>query len=220
MATLELGNSESLGVGDPIRAVGARFENRNALSVLNAGEVTGLGVSVPGVAREVTLIETNALIERGDSGGPLLNAAGEVVGVVVARGNDADGAGGDSRSFAIPLVLGSQVQTLIAAAESDAFDMGFVAAYSPGYIFVINLDPEGEGARQGLRDYDQILAIDGQRIPIPDPGETVANRIYLRFRQRPPGTEIDLLISRANEDGARRSELVVRFVMPDRSRVP
>jgi S1-C subfamily serine protease len=218
-AMLELGNSESLGVGDPIRAVGARFKSRNVRAALNAGEVTALNVTVAGIARQVALIETDALIERGDSGGPLLNAAGKVVGVMVARENEVGAAGADRRSYAIPLVYGSHVQTLIVAARSDTFDTGFSVAYPPGYIFVMNLDPEGEGARQGLRDYDQILVIDGQRIPVPDPDAMVARRIYLQFRRRPPGTEVDLLISRANEDGVGRAELVIRFVVPG-SRVP
>ena len=140
---------------------------------------------------------------------------------MVAREQQASAAGGERLSYAIPLVDGT-VQALIAAAEGDTFDAGFGPAYLPGYILVINLVPEGEGARQGLRNYDHIVAIDGQRIPILDPDEMVARRIYLHFLRRPPGAEVALLISRANadEDGVGRRELVIGFVVPQRSRVP
>lgn len=215
----ELGSAEGLGIGAAVGAVGARFESESVVAALNTGVVTALGVRVAGIAREVALVQTDAVIEPGDSGGPLLNAAGEVVGVMVARENGAHAAAGDHRSLAIPMVHGVQVKALIVAAESGTFDTGFSRAYSPGYILVINLDPGGEGARQGLRDYDHIVAIDGQQIPVPDVGEMVARRLYLRFLRQSPGTTVNLLISRANERGAGRTELLVPFVVPG-SRAP
>jgi S1-C subfamily serine protease len=217
VTTLELGDSESLAAGDAIRAVGARFENQTVLAALNPGVIIDLGVRVAGIASRAELIETDAPTVRGDSGGPLLNAAGEVVGVMVARDDATGAAGGGRSSYAIPLVLDREVQDLIVAAQSDSFDPGFLAGYMPGYVLVINFDPEGVGAQQGVRRNDRILAIDGK--PVTD--RAVAQEAYRSlFLRRPPGTTVELLISRAREDGDGREEILIRFIVPGGSRLP
>jgi S1-C subfamily serine protease len=96
---VRFGDSAELAVGDPVAAVGAPLGITDSLAV---GYVTGVdrtirglaGFSIPGA------IQTDAAITLGNSGGPLLNAKGEVVGI-----NDqiaTVGGGGEGLAFAIP----------------------------------------------------------------------------------------------------------------------
>ncbi|MCA9357890.1 trypsin-like peptidase domain-containing protein [Candidatus Kaiserbacteria bacterium] len=98
---LTFGNSESLRLGEPVIAIGnALAEFRNSVSV---GVVSGLSRSImasDGMGHSEQLdevIQTDAAINPGNSGGPLLNVAGEVIGVNVATSRGADNIG-----FALP----------------------------------------------------------------------------------------------------------------------
>ncbi len=99
-AFLPLGNSDTLQVGETVIAIGSPLGNyRGSVTV---GVVSGLERSVPGSGLD-SLIQTDAAISSGNSGGPLLNLAGEVIGIntlvvrVTSNGNLAEGLG-----FAIP----------------------------------------------------------------------------------------------------------------------
>lgn len=98
---VRLGDSEKIQVGQTVIAIGnALGEFRNTVSV---GVVSGLGrrVTASGggfVETIENLIQTDAAINRGNSGGPLLNLAGEVIGVNTAMAQMAENIG-----FAIPI---------------------------------------------------------------------------------------------------------------------
>jgi S1-C subfamily serine protease len=102
---LQLGVSSSLRVGEPVIAIG------NALSL--DGALTASSGIVSALDRTVTtedgatydhLVQTDAAINPGDSGGPLLDAAGRVVGINVVAVEDAQNIG-----FAIPIDAASEV---------------------------------------------------------------------------------------------------------------
>lgn len=99
---VELGNSDSLEIGQTVIAIGnALGEFRNTVSV---GVISGLGRTITASDGSGTFVETiedvvqtDAAINRGNSGGPLLNLAGEVIGVNTATVLQAQNIG-----FAIP----------------------------------------------------------------------------------------------------------------------
>jgi S1-C subfamily serine protease len=99
--TLELGDSDKLQIGQTVIAIGnALGEFRNTVSV---GVISGLGrrVTASGGGTVETLedvIQTDAAINRGNSGGPLFNLKGEVIGVNFAMAEAAENIG-----FAIPI---------------------------------------------------------------------------------------------------------------------
>src|SRR4029077_10720196 len=82
---LPLGRARALRVGDPVAVIGSPFENRASLST---GVVSQLDrqITAPGVCgyRTTGAIQTDAAVNPGNSGGPLLDAAGRVAGMVTA----------------------------------------------------------------------------------------------------------------------------------------
>ena len=94
---LPLGDSDTLVVGQKLIAVGHPLALHNTLTV---GVLSALGRSLPDAPPELreTLIQTDAAINPGSSGGPLLNSAGEVIGITTAVAVDAQNLG-----FAVPI---------------------------------------------------------------------------------------------------------------------
>lgn len=98
---LKLGDSDKINVGESVIAIGnALGELKNSVSV---GIVSGLSRSVNASGNGLTekleqVIQTDAAINKGNSGGPLINLYGEVIGVNVATA-----VGSQSVSFALPI---------------------------------------------------------------------------------------------------------------------
>lgn len=109
-----LGTSGSVTVGDPVYAIG------NPLGVLTSsvsqGIISGLDRSITVGSHSMTLMQTDAAVNPGNSGGGLFNANGELIGIVNAKsyGLDVEGIG-----FAIPMDAAKPIIT-------DLLDLGYV----------------------------------------------------------------------------------------------
>lgn len=115
LPTVELGDSGSLEVGQTVIAIGnALGEFRNTVS---AGVISGLSRSITasGATSDseqlINVIQTDASINPGNSGGPLLNTAGQVIGI-----NTAIAQGAQNIGFAIPI---NEVKNSIQSAQKD-----------------------------------------------------------------------------------------------------
>lgn len=98
---LRLGNSDELATGEWVVVLGNAFgdEVSAAVGIVSATGREAAGSLVPGRAMGFrTFLQTDARIHRGNSGGPVLDTAGQVVGVAVATGDRAE-----ELSFAIPI---------------------------------------------------------------------------------------------------------------------
>jgi S1-C subfamily serine protease len=109
LAPATLGDSSQVAVGDPVRAVGNAGGIGGPPSVAT-GKVTGLNRSITATAesgfgseRLSGLIQTDAPIVPGDSGGPLLSAAGQVIGMDTAAVVDRPGQHHAPEGYAIPI---------------------------------------------------------------------------------------------------------------------
>jgi len=101
LTPLPLGNSDTVEVGDEVAAIGNPLGYERSITL---GIVSALHRSLtsPGGAPIDRVIQTDAVLNQGNSGGPLLNAQGEVVGVSSAIATGA-GAGNTGIGFAIPI---------------------------------------------------------------------------------------------------------------------
>ncbi len=173
LAYAEMGNSDNLVIGERAIAIGNPLGLDFQRSV-TAGYVSGLNRSLVVQGNEMNnMIQTDASINKGNSGGPLLNANGEVIGINTVKVGDGEGMG-----FSIPINTAKSVVNQIietgkyepAVLGIDGRDVAFVEArlnielpVDHG-VFVIQAF-EGSGAgNAGLQFNDIITAIDGEEV--------------------------------------------------------
>ncbi|WP_080145973.1 S1C family serine protease [Marinilactibacillus piezotolerans] len=182
----EFGDSESLVVGEPAIALGSPLGTNFASSV-TSGIVSGLGRTVPVDTNgdseydwEMTAIQTDAAINPGNSGGPLVNVAGQVVGInsMKISTSTVEGMG-----FAIPSndavdiineleqngevvrpVLGVGMVDLatVSAAQQDSI-LGLPEDVSGGVV-IAQVTPDSAAAEAGLQENDVIVSFNGTDI--------------------------------------------------------
>jgi S1-C subfamily serine protease len=103
LVTVPLGESSSVSVGEPVAAIGSPFGKQTSLSV---GVVSAIGRSIDSLTsgfEVANAIQTDTPINRGNSGGPLFDAGGRVIGInaqIQSSSGTAEGVG-----FAIPIDL-------------------------------------------------------------------------------------------------------------------
>ena len=200
--TVKWGDSAKLEAGQPVIAIGSALGDfRNTVTV---GVVSGLNRRLGGGPDQMNgLIQTDAAINQGNSGGPLLNMSAEVIGIntLVVRGggagDQAEGLGfaisaNTARTIADQLIAGGSVVRpylgvtyQMLTPQSAAF-LG-VSRTSGAYL---NTVVAGSPAAQaGLRAGDIITAIDGQAVNESRPLQTV-------LLARKPGDRLSLKVAR------------------------
>jgi S1-C subfamily serine protease len=169
LSPLALGNSGSLDVGQKVMAIGNAVGLHNSLTV---GVISALQRSMGDTAVELedALIQTDAAINPGNSGGPLLNSAGEVIGI-----NDAIIERAQNIGFAIPIDLArSVIPDLIEMGHPYRPVLGFSGSeITPSLAKLFGLPvekgflieevlPNSPGAEAGLRAGGRIVMV-GQK---------------------------------------------------------
>lgn len=178
-----LGDSKTLSVGQQVMAIGnALGQYQNTVTV---GVVSGLGRSITasdgtGYSTETLsdMIQTDAAINSGNSGGPLVNAAGEVIGINTAVSSSAENMG-----FAIPIssVKGMLAQLIETGSAERTYLGVYAAEITPEIAKAYNLPvnsgaylyssstysaivKDGPAAKAGLKDKDIITAVNGVKV--------------------------------------------------------
>jgi serine protease Do len=176
LPTIRIGNLKDTSVGDWVVAIGAPFGFENSVT---AGIVSAKGRSLPGDA-SVPFIQTDVAVNPGNSGGPLFNLAGEVIGInsqIYSRSGGYQGL-----SFAIPIDVAARVKDQILAtghatharlgvaiqevSQGLADSFGLAKA---GGALVSSVQPGSAAAAAGLRPGDVIVQYD--REPIVEAGD-------------------------------------------------
>jgi S1-C subfamily serine protease len=125
LATVSIGDSAQVRVGTQVLALGDA-QGRGGVTPAR-GSISGLNRSIQatdqgsGSTEDLNhMLQTNAQIQQGDSGGALANSAGQVIGMVTAANTPSDGQSGDSMGFAIPIDTALAIAQKIAAGQSSA----------------------------------------------------------------------------------------------------
>jgi serine protease Do len=163
-----LGDSDSLRVGEWVLAIGNPLAYEHTVTV---GVVSFIGRKLFNRSLD-RYIQTDAAINFGNSGGPLINARGEVIGINSAISSRAANIG-----FAVPINQARDI--LPQLRDKGRVSRGYIGvtlrdvdpdlqrsldlASSHGAL-VQDITPGSPGSRAGLRTYDVIVAVDGQPI--------------------------------------------------------
>ena len=171
LPTMPMGRSDTLRVGDVVLAIG----NPVGLSqTVTQGIVSATGRGQLGVARFENFIQTDAAINLGNSGGALVNAAGELVGINTAM--FARNAGIEGIGFAIPVNLvrgvmeeifknGRVIRGWLGVVPADVTPEQARALGAPdGGVLVANLYVNSPALKAGLRPGDVITQIDNEKM--------------------------------------------------------
>jgi len=176
LATLPLGDSRNLLVGQRVLAIGNPFGFQGTLTT---GVVSSLGRTVQTSDNTFIdeAIQTDAAINRGNSGGPLLNSHGEVIGInsaIYAPTGTTAGIGfaipiNTARRVAEDLITKGRVRRATLGAEGRAIWPGLADALNLGVqqgILIERVTPGGPAAQAGLRGGDHVVLAGLQELRI------------------------------------------------------
>ncbi len=201
LAVVKLGDPRSIRVGEWVLAIGSPFGLENTVT---AGIVSATSRSLPdGIY--VPFIQTDAAVNPGNSGGPLLNMNGEVIGINSQIYSLTGGYQG--LSFAIPIDVAAKVKDeLIARGRVERGRIGVVVQEltqplarsfdldKPAGALVNSVEKNGPAARAGIQPGDVILALNGVKIER-------SSELPLLIAQIKPGVKVTVEIWRK---GARK----------------
>ncbi len=195
LSAAEFADSQSLRVGDAVVAIGdpLGIEYRGTMT---DGIISALNRNVTVENRTMTLIQTNAALNSGNSGGPLLNCYGQVIGINTMK----IGSGTEGLGFAIPSSTVKEIvdQLIGQGYVSGRPSLGVTVEDLPFYyqqfwglpscVYITAVEDGSAASDVGLETGDIILSIDGEQVSDPDTlqsilygysaGDTVELRVY------------------------------------------
>ena len=201
----QFGDSSVLQVGDSVVAIGdplgVKFRG-----TYTDGIISGIGRDMDMDGRTMTLIQTNAALNSGNSGGPLINCYGQVIGINTMKiGAFTDSAGVEGLGFAIPSSTVKEVAeqlisqgyvsgrpTLGLEGESlSSFDQYYYRL--PAGLYITDVDRSSDAAAKGIEEGDILLSVNGTNVTTMDAlngavynldvGDTVEVVIYRSGKQ-------------------------------------
>lgn len=215
LPTVRLGDAQQLQVGDPVLAIGSPFGFEQTAT---QGIVSAKGRSLPGDTA-VPFIQTDAAVNPGNSGGPLFDSSGAVVGINAQIYSQSGGYQG--LAFAIPINVALKIKDQIVASGRASHarlgvvvqDMNQTLADSfglkrPDGALVAQVMPDSAASQAGLQAGDVVTGVNGEpvvrsgdlssRISLATPGETVHLSVWRDRTAR----ELSVKLGRA-EDASR-----------------
>jgi serine protease Do len=188
LPTVKLGNSDGAQVGDWVLAIGSPF---SLSETVTAGIVSAKNRSIDepgpngGTNQFQKFIQTDAAINPGNSGGPLVDMAGQVIGMNTAIYTQSMGSQGVG--FAMPSNIIANVYNMLISPEhkvirgsigitfqgSEQAAVGRVYGFANGGVHVSSVTPDGPASKGGVKAGDVIVSIDGK--PVKNGDQLVAD---------------------------------------------
>lgn len=187
---IELGSSETLAIGENVAAIGNPHGRENTITF---GVVSAKNQEIKvnhRWAKLEHLIETDAAINGGNSGGALLDMNGRLVGI-----NSAGGGTFNNKGYAIAVdhVRKQVLGLLFAAYKLRSPELGVRVMDEQGKVFVMEVDDRGPAARAGVKAGDRVLALGG--VPI-----TWSPGFAMELHKRQPGVDVELRVDRKGKE--------------------
>ena len=187
--TAAFGDSNKIQVGQKVLAIGSPLGSQYASSVTE-GIISAKKRLVESSSEDgqnyggSTVIQTDAAINPGNSGGPLINFAGQVIGINSMKlSSSASGTSVEGMGFAIPSnqvvdivnklvkygqvtrpAIGIGLVELSAVTVDDQKSLLKIPDTVKGGVVVMSLTPNGPAAKAGIQKYDVITGIDGKTV--------------------------------------------------------
>jgi serine protease Do len=212
LPAVSIGKTSDLRVGEWVLAIGSPFGFENTVT---AGVVSAKGRSLPDDSA-VPFIQTDVAVNPGNSGGPLFNSRGEVVGInsqIYSRSGGYQGV-----SFAIPMDIATKIKDqIVATGKAEHARLGvavqevnqtFANSFKldkPEGALVSNVEKGGPADKAGLQPGDVIRKVNGQPvvssgdlpavISMASPGDTVKLEIWRQGASK----ELSARLANAND---------------------
>ena len=205
LSPAQFGDSSTLRVGDTVVAIGDPLGVEFRGTYTN-GIVSAINRDVEVNGRIMTLIQTNAALNSGNSGGPLINCYGQVIGINTMKiGTFTDNAGVEGLGFAIP---SAQVKEIVDQIVSQGYVSGrptlgitgealstFYQHYyrMPAGLYITDVESGSDAESKGIQEGDMLLYLGETRITSMEDlksaiydcqvGQTLETIIYRRGQQ-------------------------------------
>src|SRR4051812_41233119 len=198
LPTVDLGRSDDLRVGQSVVAIGSPFELSGTVTsgiVSSLHRPTRAGGEDGSQATVMDAIQTDAAINPGNSGGPLVNMAGQVIGInsaIYSPTSQGQGQQGGSVGigFSIPIdqarrtadeiaKTGKATQTILGVTVKDGDNGG---------ARIVEVSPNGPGAKAGLKPGDVVTKLDDRAIDTSD-------ALVAAVRSHKPGDKVTLQLT-------------------------
>ncbi len=209
LPAIKMGDSDQLRVGEWVCAIGNPYRFEHSVTV---GVVSSKGRKIYNASFDA-YIQTDAAINPGNSGGPLINGAGEAIGI-----NSAMSVQGQGIGFAVPVniakdilgalrtqghvsrgYLGIQLQDL------DPDLQALLGVKDDHGAVVLDVVPGEAGEAAGLKRYDVITEVGGHKI---DDGDTLVRQVS----NRAPGSTVALVVLREGRPLRLQARLAERAI--------
>ena len=216
---LTWGNSESLKLGEWVLAVGNPF---NLTSTVTAGIVSAKSRSIGIMSGQMPLesfIQTDAAVNPGNSGGALVNASGELVGINAAIASRTGSYSG--YSFAVPSSIAHKVvddlkqfggvQRALLGVEMKPVDDDLAKEKNLGKIegvYVVRITDEGAARQAGIKAGDVITAVNGNQVNAPQ-------QLQEQIGKYRPGDKVAITVKRNGD--LKQYDVVLRNTKGDTS---
>lgn len=198
---LKLGNSDTIEVGQWVAAVGNPFGMQ---ATMTAGIISAKNRSNLDIAHYEDFIQTDAAINRGNSGGPLISLQGEIIGINTAIATN--GSSGNMRiGFAIPSNVAKRIMDEILSDGKvthgflgitlQSIDYNLAQAFNLKKVegaLVTSVVKDSPAEKAGIKVEDIILKIDTKPV---NNASVLRNAVYIMM----PGTKINLSILRKDQ---------------------
>lgn len=205
LSAAEFGDSSALRVGDAVVAIGdpLGIELRGTMT---DGIISAINRDLTTGGRTMSLIQTSAALNSGNSGGPLVNCYGQVIGINTMKiGDYASSAGVEGLGFAIPMsTVKDVVEQLInygyvAGRPTLGLEGQMVSTFYqmyyrlPSGLMITSIDADSDAALKGLQTGDILLYVGSRQVTASTVVDEVVNSCQV-------GDTINVVIYRAGQE--------------------